>query len=225
GREVPPGGAPTTVSPASPAPCAIASGIRRHSLRGHPCTAPSGRHSALRCVFPWGPNPGVRCLWFYGLRHGDRHALMRPVGDAPGCPRRGRARAPRASGLRTRTREPRGDHPTAAPTPDHDVAWRPPRQPSQSGACGGHLWGRNRQPPQTGWDRAVRRWRRGGPVLGGCGPRPAIASRCRAPSAPLRCGCGYRSFRWRRRDSCGRCSRRGGAWPRCRRRWRRRRRR
>ncbi|MCW2871521.1 MAG: hypothetical protein JWL99_2841, partial [Streptomyces oryziradicis] len=132
GREVPPGGAPTTVSPAPPAPCAIATGIRRHSLRGHPCTAPSGRHSALRCVFPWGPNPVVRGVGLRSPPRRGRHAPMRPGGDAPGCPRRGRAHAPRARSLPTRTCEPRGDHPTAAPAPtttsrggQHDNPARP----------------------------------------------------------------------------------------------------
>jgi hypothetical protein len=79
------------------------------------------------------PNPMVRGVGFTVSATSGRHALIRPGGDAPGCPRRGRAHAPRVRFLRTRTCEPRGDHPTAAPTPTTDMACRHARPPSPSG--------------------------------------------------------------------------------------------
>jgi hypothetical protein len=160
----------------------------------------------------WGL-PGARGVGFMVSAPSGRHASVRPGGDVPGCPRRGRARAPRASVLWTRTCEPRGDHPTAAPTPRR--TWRGgthdnPARPAFVGAPPSGSWGRpgnhrrgdgtalaqpdkpSGQPPQRGRNphrahlapfRPARRGRRYG------GPRGAGSLRRRrsAISVPRVC--------------------------------------
>ncbi|MDX6328719.1 MAG: hypothetical protein QOI83_1102 [Streptomycetaceae bacterium] len=102
-----------------------------------PAPPPPARFSASRCVVLAVRTPGRGALVLRSPPPAGRHAPVRLGGDAPGCPRRGRAHAPRASSLRTRTCEPRGDHPTAAPTPTtgHGVPARTTTQPVQ------RLWG------------------------------------------------------------------------------------
>jgi hypothetical protein len=153
-----PGGAPTTVcqDPAIYAPSPPALG--RHSLRGHPCTAPSGRVQRLAVRVPWGPNPGVRGVGFTVSATSGRHAPMRPGGDAPGCPRRGRAHAPRVRLLRTRTCEPRGG--TSRPKAGGEITPQRPRPPPPHRAAPStttqpvRRLRTERSYRQRGWDRA-----------------------------------------------------------------------
>ncbi|MDX6331434.1 MAG: hypothetical protein QOI83_3817 [Streptomycetaceae bacterium] len=142
-----PGGAPTTVSPAPSAPCAIAIGIRRQSLRGHPCTAPYGRHSASRWVVSRGHPGGARRAGPLVLRSPPRAADTRicgwegtrrgvPAGDEhmhPGCLFCGPARASPEEITPQRPRPP-PPHRAAARTTTQPVRrLRTERQPPRAG--------------------------------------------------------------------------------------------